>query len=272
MLTRRIEVDGQPIAIHESSGRGPSVVLVHGNSGSVRHFLRQMDGPLGTELHLVALDLPGHGASPVPRDPVASYSLPAFARLLTGAARTLGLERSVFLGWSLGGHIVLEAAQDLPEAAGFCIFGTPPLSFPPKFEEAFLPDAPTDFFFNGDLSHDEMVQWASSFMRPGEAPPPAFLDDIRKADPRMRPMLLESVGAVGYRDETQVLSTLTQPLAILHGAHEQLVNFDYLASLHAPTLWRQSVQVIPDAGHAAQWENPACFDMLVTDFLRAVSS
>jgi pimeloyl-ACP methyl ester carboxylesterase len=272
MQTRQIEVDGQLIAVHESSGRGPSVVHVHGNAGSVRHFLRQMDGPLGVELHLVAIDLPGHGASPIPHDPVAAYSLPAFARVLIGVARALDLERSVFLGWSLGGHIVLEAAPDLPEAAGFCIFGTPPLAFPPNLEQAFLPSAPTAFFFKGDLTDDEIASWASSFMRPGEVPPPEFLEDIRKADPHMRPTLLTSVGTVGFRDETQVLSRLTQPLAIFHGAHEQLVSFDYLTSLHAPTLWRQAVQVIPNAGHAPQWENPACFDMLVRDFLRAVST
>jgi len=46
----------------------------------------------------------------------------------------------VIVGWSLGGHIALEAASALPDAAGFVIFGTPPVSGPADMPEAFLPN------------------------------------------------------------------------------------------------------------------------------------
>jgi hypothetical protein len=35
-----------------------------------------------------------------------------------------------------------------------------------------------------------------------------------------------------------------------------------------PTLWRGSVQEVPEAGHAAQWENAPVFDRLVGEFAR----
>jgi len=50
-------------------------------------------------------------------------------------ASTSGVRR-----WSLGGHILLEAAKDLPRARGFAIYGTPPVGFPPEMADAFLPN------------------------------------------------------------------------------------------------------------------------------------
>ena len=60
---------------------------------------------------------------------------------------------------------------------------------------------------------------------------------------------------------------LEAPLAVLHGAEEQLVNGAYYATLAMPTLWRGAVQTIPGAGHAPQWETPQAFDALLAAFL-----
>ncbi len=36
----------------------------------------------------------------------------------------------MIVGWSLGGHIALEAAPAMPEAAGYVVFGTRQLTIP----------------------------------------------------------------------------------------------------------------------------------------------
>src|SRR3974390_1079981 len=102
METRLIDPPNGAIAVHESPGRGPSAVLIHGNSSSSRAFSRQLEGPLGERFRLVAVDLPGHGASDNARDPSA-YSLPGHARAVRAAADALGLKDARFVGWSLGG-------------------------------------------------------------------------------------------------------------------------------------------------------------------------
>ena len=126
MKTLRIDAPNGAIAVHESAGQGPAVVLVHGNSSSSRAFSRQLDGPLGRQFRLVAVDLPGHGGSEDARDPSA-YSLPGHARAVRTAVDALSLHEARFVGWSLGGHVTLEMAPDLPRARGFVIFGTPPV-------------------------------------------------------------------------------------------------------------------------------------------------
>lgn len=267
METTFLTIDGMRIAAHQSAGSGPAALLVHGNSASGMVFQKQLDGPLGARHRLVAIDLPGHGQSDDAPDPAAAYTLPGFARVVAAAASALGLERSVIAGWSLGGHIVLEASPDLPDAAGLMIFGTPPLAYPPDMAAAFLPDPAMGILFQESLNEDEIHTRVVGEFALGAELPQLYYDDIRRSDGRFRSTLIGSLGTVGFRDEIQLVGGLTKPLAVLHGEHERVVNGDYIAALSMPSLWRGAVQVIPGAGHSPFWEQPAAFDALLGAFL-----
>jgi pimeloyl-ACP methyl ester carboxylesterase len=270
LKTRTLSVGPHRIALHETSGEGPPVLLVHGNSSSARIWQQTMEGPLGQQLRLLAIDLPGHGASPDPAEAerAAAYSLPTYATLIEGVVRQLGLERLVVVGWSLGGHAVLEAVPALPDAAGFMVFGTPPLPYPPApdFGGAFLK---IGLGFQKDWTAAQGREYVADFFVPGSAAPAVILEDALRTDGNAREMAAVSIGTVGYRDEVALARDMTQPLAILHGAHEQIVNLAYIESLAAamPTLWERKVHVIEGAGHALQWEQPARFDERLAAFV-----
>lgn len=267
MTTKIIDGGFGQIAYRESPGSGPAAVLIHGNSASSRAFARQLDGPLGQKHRLVAIDLPGHGASANAADP-ALYTMPGYAGVLTDLVGRLGVEDAVFVGWSLGGHIVLEAAPDLPNARGLMIFGTPPLAFPPAMEAAFLPNPAMAAAFAADLTEQQAQAFVAACFKPGATDiPPSFLADTLRTDGRARAQLAASIAPDGYRDEVDIVARLTRPFAVLHGAEEQLVNAGYFATLTMPTLWRGAVQVIADAGHTPQWEQAAQFDALLEAFI-----
>jgi pimeloyl-ACP methyl ester carboxylesterase len=262
-----IETPNGAIAVHESGGEGPAAVLIHGNSSSSRAFARQLDGAVGQRFRLVAIDLPGYGASDNARDPSA-YSLPGHARAIRVGVDALGLGQARFAGWSLGGHAVLEMAPDLPEARGFMIFGTPPLGSPPSIREAFLPNPAMRMVSAEHIDHDQAAAFVASMFAPGFGDvPPFFLEDVLRADGRARKFLAASLAPGGFRDEVAVVRDLKAPLAVLHGAEEQFVNRAYFASLAMPTLWRGAVQIIPGAGHAPQWETAEAFDALLAAFI-----
>jgi pimeloyl-ACP methyl ester carboxylesterase len=267
MKTRKVDTPNGAIAVHESAGRGPPVVLIHGNSSSSRVFSRQLDGPLGQRFRLIAVDLPGHGASDDAKDPNA-YSLPGHARAVCAVLDALEIDEAHFVGWSLGGHIALEMAPDLTNPRGFVIFGTPPLTSGEAMSEAFLPNPAMKVTFQESVDSAEASAYVAAFFRPGFADvPPFFLDDVLRTDGRARSNLGASVQRGEARDEGEVARDLTVPLAVLHGDEEQLINRRYFASVAMPTLWRRAVQMIPDAGHAPQWETPKVFDSLIEAFV-----
>jgi pimeloyl-ACP methyl ester carboxylesterase len=68
----------------------------------------------------------------------------------------LKLRDVVLVGWSLGGHVALEAVENIPGCKGVLIYGTPPLAFPPDMAAAFLPNPAMGAAFNPQLSEAEM--------------------------------------------------------------------------------------------------------------------
>ena len=86
-------------------GEGPPILFVHGLSGSWQNWLEQL--PHFARNHrVIALDLPGFGASPMPPWEI---SISAYGRLLDDFSNMLGIERATLVGNSMGGFISAEA-------------------------------------------------------------------------------------------------------------------------------------------------------------------
>jgi pimeloyl-ACP methyl ester carboxylesterase len=89
------------------------VVLLHGQL-----MPRRMHQPLaralaGGGMHVVTLDLLGHGRSDRPADPLV-YSMSAFADQVVALLDHLGAEKAVVGGTSLGANVSLEVAAEAP--------------------------------------------------------------------------------------------------------------------------------------------------------------
>ncbi len=258
------------IAVYRSGGEGPVLLFIHGNSASSRAFKFQLEGAFGRSHQAFAIDLPGHGESDGAAEPEFDYTIPGYAAVLSGAAKALGLDKAVYIGWSLGGHILLEAAAQLPNPSALVLFGTPPLDTPGSMAAAFLPNPAMSFGFTRDLTRAQAAAYTDAFFRQGMHAPKRFREDALRTDGRAREILNASIGGGRMKDESRIVAGLSIPLAVLHGAEEQLVNAAFFASLAMPTLWRGKVQVIQAAGHAAHWEQPERFNELLDAFIRDV--
>lgn len=98
----------------EYGGGDSWVVLLHGQL-----MPRRMHQPLARALaaqglHVVTLDLLGHGRSDRPADPLV-YSMTAFAEQVEALLDHLGAEQAVVGGTSLGANVSLELAVIAPE-------------------------------------------------------------------------------------------------------------------------------------------------------------
>ena len=109
-------------------GGGESwVVLLHGQL-----MPRRMHQPLARALaaeglHVVTLDLLGHGRSDRPADPHA-YSMTAFGRQVIALLDHLGAAQAVVGGTSLGANVSLEVADLAPERVRGLIVEMPVLN------------------------------------------------------------------------------------------------------------------------------------------------
>jgi pimeloyl-ACP methyl ester carboxylesterase len=105
----KLEVAGLP-ARYLTAGTGPSLVLLHGAGDNALDW-RWVMPHLAVTHRVYAPDLPG---SPESARPAADYSPAFFERFVAGFLDTLGVERAVMVGNSLGGLISLRLALSEP--------------------------------------------------------------------------------------------------------------------------------------------------------------
>ncbi len=96
---------------YTDEGRGPVIVAVHGLPGSTRDF-RWLGAALPDTVRFVRLDLPGFGGTPLSTGP--GPGIDARGAFVARALATLGLERCVLVGHSMGGAVAISAAVQSP--------------------------------------------------------------------------------------------------------------------------------------------------------------
>lgn len=110
LLDRKVRLAYREWGPASAAAAAPVVLLLHGSPGSSRDFTR-LAPPLAERFRLIAPDLPGFGASE--RD-VPDYSVAAHARYARQLLDALGIERAHVLGYSMGGGVLLEMADQEP--------------------------------------------------------------------------------------------------------------------------------------------------------------
>ncbi len=104
--------DGVEIA-YEARGAGDVAVVFLHCWACNRDFWRDQVEPVADAgYRVVAIDLPGHGASAAAER--AEWTLPGLAADVEAVIRDLGLERVVLVGHSMGGPLGLETAARMP--------------------------------------------------------------------------------------------------------------------------------------------------------------
>lgn len=97
---------------YEKTGNGPPLVLMHTIRTQLEYF-RSLAPILAGSYTVYAIDLPGHGHSPI--DPLALYDEPYLRRGVIGFIEKLGLTDVALVGESIGGALALTVAAAIPQ-------------------------------------------------------------------------------------------------------------------------------------------------------------
>jgi pimeloyl-ACP methyl ester carboxylesterase len=252
--------DGQTIAydvrgpVHADEGK-PALVFIHCWSCN-RSFWREQLDVFAEDHRVVAIDLPGHGASSRTRQ---VWRLEAYAKDVASVVQALDLDRVVLLGHSMGGPVALLAAALLPDRTLAVVCADT------------LQDA--DF----KIPQEQMDQWLQAFRQDFEGQVRGFMGSMVVDDPPLRDWIVEQslqadqaalivlMEEIGKFDQAAAMQKAGVPIrcinAVPHGdmavptnveANRKYADFE--------------VVEMDGVGHFVQLEDPATFN----EHLRAI--
>lgn len=104
------QIHSVPLHYVESGAGDPPLVILHGLFGSSRNWT-QVARALGAQRRTIAVDQRNHGDSPH----AEPHSLAGMRADLSALFETLGLQRAILLGHSMGGMTAMSFASLFPE-------------------------------------------------------------------------------------------------------------------------------------------------------------
>jgi 3-oxoadipate enol-lactonase len=254
--TRRLTVNGVNLAV-QSCGEGPAILFIHGYPLDHTIWRPQLDALDGWRR--IAPDLRGMGQSDAPD---LGYSMATYAADLAALIDSLGLDRVVLCGHSMGGYVVFEFLRRWRDrVSGLALVATRAEADGVETRRARDAAAVLAREGGGREIADAMLPKALA-----PSAPAALVEQVRAvmaATPV--PGIIGALGAMRDRpDSTPLLPTLVGlPALVIAGADDQLVTVSQVSAMAAAIPGARLV-VAPGAGHLPSLETPA----IVTDSLR----
>jgi pimeloyl-ACP methyl ester carboxylesterase len=270
---RWVTIDGRRVNVIDL-GSGPPVVFIHGLSGSWQNWLEQLP-VFAREHRVIAFDLPGFGASEMPREKI---TISGYGRFVNALLDELGAGTVAVVGNSMGGFIGIELAISFPDRVErLVLVSAAGLSIEYLRNERAL--ALLNVAENRLAAYSGWLASRSDALarRPG-ARRMIFGIVAHRADLLPGPLVAEQVRGSGKPGFVPALDALTDypirdrlgeiacPTLIVWGSEDKLVpardadEFARLIPNSRKVVWR-------DTGHVAMLERPAAFNALLEAFL-----
>lgn len=253
------------------SGTLPPILCIHGNSSSSAIFRPVLlDSSITSTRRVLAIDLPGHGASSNAKNPEKTYTMPAYAKAAVEVLRHLNIHSVVILGWSLGAHIGVEmlplASQNQLEIKGIVLVGALLVGL----YDAPLDDARTRWNMREDLSKEDLTMFAKS----GTGGPfeEWMAEAAIRTDPKARRVLFTNLGFGDCSDQQKIVAETKVPTAVVVGTAEKHLDNNMIKGLKYGNLWGGKAVEIEGGEHCPLWEKPEEFLPVLQKFLRDADS
>jgi len=227
-----------------------TIVMLHGNSSSSKVFNPVLNSNISH--NLLAFDLIGHGDN----KPSGDYTINAYIKAILAIIKEIDGD-ILLVGNSLGGHLAIEVANDIPNLKGLLIFGAPPIKKPINFEEAFVPIPELNTFFDPTPS-DEQIDATIDLAVVNKSIIPILKADFLKADPLIRSTLAtEFANPDAFSDELEIITNLSCQKYIIKGDQDPAINPIYLETISTGN--NVELITIDNCGHYPTLEKPEEF-------------
>ncbi|MDQ3787569.1 MAG: alpha/beta hydrolase [Actinomycetota bacterium] len=252
---------------HVDIGTGTPVLALHGWTPDHRLMLGCLEPVFARRQGYRRLypDLPGMGKSPAPPSIASSDDMLAAVREFV--AETIGTTPFLLVGESYGGYL----ARGLTRALGDQVLGLAlicPIGVAVEYEARTLPPRQVlrrepGLRENAEFESMAVVATAETLRR--------FEEEI---DPGLAIADEQAMARIAARrrltDDPEGGDTFTRPTLILTGRQDDVVGYEDQWAL-LPHYPRATFAVLDVAGHNLQFEQPALFDALMSEWLDRVA-
>ena len=261
--------DGLTIAAQEwGNPNGPGIVFIHGFSQSSLSWMRQTNSDLAKEFHIVTYDLRGHGNSDKPLDAARYRDGKAWADEVQAVIDAAGLKRPVLVGWSYAGRVISDYVTNRGAGGIAGInFVDASIKFIPEYVGDNLKNLPlmasedmvtninaTRVFLHGCFSRQPSADDFETMLAFNMMVPPKV-----RAGLGGRPL-----------DATAVMSKLTIPVLVTHGAEDKNAKVD-AAKFTASTIPGAKLSIYDGVGHSPFYEDAPRFNGELAALVRAAN-
>lgn len=280
-----VEVKGVDIAYVDSGERGQRdvpVVFIHGLSSYMSYWEYQIE-PVAQDRRVLALDLPGFGASGRPDAP---YSPPWYADLVVEWLDAMGIGKAVLVGHSMGGQISMTIALDHPDTVDRLVLAAP------AGIETFEPGAAA--WMKGHWDERQAMQATEGelrtvfetmvFNRPDAHVETLLQERVRMADTAAFAGTSVAVSrcVAGMLDHPVFdrLPALRVPTLIVYGTDDRMIpnpaftggRTRAIAERGRDAIPGAELVLLPGAGHTVMHDDPAGFNDALLSFLDRTAS
>ncbi len=253
---------------YTDEGPGPAVVLLHGFPLSRAMWAEQIPS-LGAIYRVIAPDLRGHGDSPAPE---GVYTIDAMADDVIETLDRLAIPKPIVLGGlSLGGYVALSIV----------------LRYPERVRALLLMDTQAGADSTEAAAGREVT--AQTVLEANSAAPivdtmvgrlfsPVFREQRPEKVEPLRTVMLQTTprgiagvlrGMAKRPDRRGDLGKIAVPTLVLVGS-DDVITPPAVAKSLAEAIPGAQLEVIPDAGHMAPYENPSVANGVILRFLQSL--
>ena len=276
---RHVAVQDIDIAYVDSNPQDTTtpIIFVHGLSSYIGFWEHQL--PHFAQNHRVlALDLPGYGASGRPDAP---YTPPWYADLLSEWMTTLEIDRAIVVGHSMGGQIAMTLALTHPDQIDRLVLAAP--AGIETFSRGSA-DWMRAYWHEGRAMEASEAELRATFTSVVFNQPDAGVERLLEErvrlgqDPAFRGTSVAVARSIrGMLDHPVAhrLSEIQAPTLIIYGTDDRMIpnpifnggSTRGIAEAGSKAIPNARLSLIPGAGHTVHHDAPAQFNQLVDTFL-----
>lgn len=250
--------DGVMTAARVAGERGPALIFVHGVGSTAAIWDSQLRA-FGDRFRTAAIELRGNGV-PKPEPDPAAITRDGYATDVLAVADALGFDRFTLVGCSLGGVVAFELwKRDRRRIEAMVIVG----SF------AAYPNARAyaDGIKAAVSESNDMAVFAQSRAAKLGLPPDRTRETVEQMSVKTVPSYLAATEATWTGDYTALLPEIDVPVFVTCGERDVIAPVA-LSETIAAAIPGSKLEVVPDAGHVANADNPKVFNEMLESFLR----